>query len=170
MVPVCIRNQWSMTLGLLVGSGLWACLSAQAEAHAGSRVFPVPELTDEMLEQIQLHDGSVEEWFDRIGEPTMTLQDFAVEGGGEAHAIRRISTSASGWPGTMSRLASMWPSWPPMTITGMTTPTMWTIGLSLQQTICCPVGTVVTTVLPSESTEITAAVPRLKEYSQLKDS
>ena len=49
MVPVCIRNQWSMALGLLVGSGLWACLSAQAEAHAGSRVFPVPELTDEML-------------------------------------------------------------------------------------------------------------------------
>ena len=76
MVPVCIRNQWSFALGLLVGSALWAGLSARAEAHVGGRVFPIPELTDEMLEQIQLDDGSVAEWFDLVDEPTMSLVDF----------------------------------------------------------------------------------------------
>ncbi len=76
MVPVCIRNQWSMALGLLVGSALWAGLPARAEAHVGSRVFPVPELTDEMLEQIQLDGYVYEEWFDQIGEPALTSVDF----------------------------------------------------------------------------------------------
>ena len=74
-----IRNQWSLALGLLVGSALWAGLPARAEAHVGGRVFPVPELTEEMLEQIQLDDGSVEEWFDLLGEPAMTLLDFAFQ-------------------------------------------------------------------------------------------
>ena len=70
------RNQWRMALGLLVGSALAAGLSAQAGAHGGYRVFPIPELTDEMLEQIQLDDGSVAEWFDLLDEPTMSLVDF----------------------------------------------------------------------------------------------
>ena len=77
-----IRNQRSMALDLLVGSALWAGLPARAEAHVGGRVFPIPELTDEKLEQIQLDDGSVEEWFDLIGEPALSLVDFAVERGG----------------------------------------------------------------------------------------
>ncbi len=75
MVPMCIRKQWSMALGLLIGSGLWACLPARAGAHVGSRVFPIPELTDEMLAVIQL-DGDVHEWFDQIGEPALTSVDF----------------------------------------------------------------------------------------------
>ena len=74
-----IRNQRSMALGLGVGSALWAGLSARAEAHVGSRVFPFAYLADEMLEQIQLDDGSVAEWFDLVGEPTMTLLDFMDE-------------------------------------------------------------------------------------------
>ena len=69
------RNQWCIALGLLIGSALSAGLSAQAEAHIGSRVFPIPELTDEMLAGIQL-DGYVDEWFDLIGEPALTLVDF----------------------------------------------------------------------------------------------
>ena len=76
MVPVCLRNHRRMALGLLVGSALSACLPAQAGAHGGYRVFPIPELTDEMLEQIQLDDGSVAEWFDLVDEPTMSLVDF----------------------------------------------------------------------------------------------
>ena len=64
------RNQWRMVLGLLVGSAL------AAGAHGGYRVFPIAELTDEMLEQIQLDDGSVAEWFDLVDEPTMSLVDF----------------------------------------------------------------------------------------------
>ena len=76
MVPFGTRKQWSTALGLLVGTALSASLSAQAEAHAGGRLFPIAELTDEMLEQIQLDDGSVAEWFDLVGEPTMSLVDF----------------------------------------------------------------------------------------------
>ena len=33
-----------------------------AEAHIGERVYPIPEITDAMLEQIDLHDGTVAEW------------------------------------------------------------------------------------------------------------
>ena len=57
-----------------------AGLSAQAEAHAGGRVYPIPYLTDEMLEKIQLDDGSAEEWYDLVGEPTMSLVDFRLHG------------------------------------------------------------------------------------------
>ena len=70
------RNHRRIALGLLVGSALSACLPAQAGAHGGSRVFPIPELADEMLAGIELHDGSVEEWYDLMGEPTMSLDDF----------------------------------------------------------------------------------------------
>ena len=80
MPPFGTRKQWSTALGLLIGSALWAGLSARAEAHAGNRLFPFAGLTDEMLAGIQLHDGSVEEWFDLIGEPTMSLVDFRAFG------------------------------------------------------------------------------------------
>ena len=76
MVPVCIRNQCCMALGLLVGSALSACLPARADAHVGGRVFPIPELTDEMLAGIQLDGYVYEEWFDQIGEPALTSVDF----------------------------------------------------------------------------------------------
>ena len=53
----------------------WLALSA--EAHLGDRVYPVSYLTDEMLEKIDLRDGLVDEWYELIGEPAMTLLDFA---------------------------------------------------------------------------------------------
>ena len=84
-------------------SALWAGLPARADAHVGGRVFPIPELTDEMLAVIQL-DGDVHEWFDQIGEPALTSVDFLNTG--KNHMIRPTWTSASGWLGTMSRLAS----------------------------------------------------------------
>ena len=46
-----------------------------ATAHSGDRLYPFFELTDEMLEKIDLHDGLIDEWYE-IGEPTMTLLDF----------------------------------------------------------------------------------------------
>ena len=67
-------NRWSMTFVLLIGPAL------SAQAHLGGRVFPIPELTDEMLAEIRL-DGFVEEWSDLIGEPTLTLLDFTHGGG-----------------------------------------------------------------------------------------
>ena len=46
-----------------------------ASAHSGNRVFPFYELTDEMLEKIDIHDGLIDEWYE-IGEPSMTMLDF----------------------------------------------------------------------------------------------
>ena len=48
------------------------------EAHVGDRVFPIPELTDEMLAQIDLRDGLVDDWIDVVGEPLLTPVDFAL--------------------------------------------------------------------------------------------
>ena len=45
-------------------------------AHFGDRVFPIYQLTDEDLARIDLRDGSVEEWFDIVGEATMVAFDF----------------------------------------------------------------------------------------------
>ena len=50
-------------------------MAGVAEAHSGNRVYPFYELTDEMLEKIDLHDGLIDEWYE-IGEPSMTLLDF----------------------------------------------------------------------------------------------
>ena len=51
-------------------------LATSASAHSGDRLYPIPEITDEMLERIQLDDGSADEWYDLAGEPTMSLVDF----------------------------------------------------------------------------------------------
>lgn len=51
-------------------------LAFSAGAHVGDRVYPIPQLTDEMLEKIRFDDGSVDKWYDLVGEPTMTLEDF----------------------------------------------------------------------------------------------
>ena len=71
-----IEKRCSALLFLLLLLAVSAGLSPQAVAHSGGRVYPIPELTDEMLEQIQFDDGSVDEWFELIGEPAMTLLDF----------------------------------------------------------------------------------------------
>ena len=54
-------------------------MAGVAEAHSGNRVYPFYELTDEMLEKIDLHDGLIDEWYE-IGEPSMTLLDFKTNG------------------------------------------------------------------------------------------
>ena len=71
MTGLRIRNQRWAAPGLV----LW--LAVSAGAHIGDRVYPVGYLSDGMLEQIDLKDGSVEEWQDLVGEPSMTLLDFA---------------------------------------------------------------------------------------------
>ena len=65
-----IKKQWRAALVLLLGSGL------STEAHLGDRVYPVTYLSDEMLERIDLKDGLVDEWYELVGEPSMTLLDF----------------------------------------------------------------------------------------------
>ena len=69
---LCIDKPLRIAFVLLIGSVL------SAGAHVGGRVFPIPELTDEMLAEVQL-DGFVDEWSGLIGEPAMTLLDFTPE-------------------------------------------------------------------------------------------
>ena len=57
-------------------AALLLCLPGLAGAHVGERVYPIPYLSDEMLEEIRLDDGLVEEWPELIGEPTLTIRDF----------------------------------------------------------------------------------------------
>ncbi len=72
-MPVRIKKLCNPTLGLL----LWVAL--QAGAHVGDRLYPIAYLSDEMLAEIQLGDGQIQEWIDLIGEPTLTLLDFTEE-------------------------------------------------------------------------------------------
>ena len=72
-----IGNCWHAAFGLL----LW--LPASAAGHVGERLYPIPFLSDEMLAEVQLQDGSIQEWYELLGEPAMTSLDFreSVEGG-----------------------------------------------------------------------------------------
>ena len=49
-------------------------MTGVAGAHNG-HLFPFYELTDEMLETIDIHDGLIDEWYE-VGEPCMTTLDF----------------------------------------------------------------------------------------------
>ena len=73
---------WHPTLGLL----LWFAMSAGV--HVGDRVYPIAYLSDEMLEEIRLDDGLVDEWYQLIGEPAMTLLDFT-----ESFGMRELDPS-----------------------------------------------------------------------------
>ena len=84
MFLVRIAKQGRAALFLLLSLTIPSGLPAPSEAHSGGgRVFPFAELTDGMLERIQLDDGTVDEWYGLIGEPTLTLLDFIDEWGGE---------------------------------------------------------------------------------------
>ncbi len=57
-------------IGLVVG------LLGGAEAQESERLYPFVELTDADLDQIDVTDGSIDEWVDLLGEPTLTALDF----------------------------------------------------------------------------------------------
>ena len=54
-----------------------ACSTA-ALAHLGERIYPIFEITDDMLELIDLEDEGVEEW-EELWEPSLTTLDFTRE-------------------------------------------------------------------------------------------
>ncbi len=58
-----------LVLGLLHG----------AEAQESERLYPFIELTDADLAQIDVTDGSIDEWIDLLGEPTLTALDFQTD-------------------------------------------------------------------------------------------
>ncbi len=47
-----------------------------AYAHVGDEIYPFFELRDEDLDRIDLTDGSVEDWYDVLGDPSLTASDF----------------------------------------------------------------------------------------------
>ena len=51
-------------------------IAVSTNAHAQDRVYRIPELTDEMRGKIDLTDGSIEEWVEIFGEPSLTPLDF----------------------------------------------------------------------------------------------
>ena len=52
--------------------------------HAGDRVVPIFEITEETLAGINLQDGLIDEWIDLMGDPTLTPVDFVFrEPGGD---------------------------------------------------------------------------------------
>ncbi len=57
-------------IGLVMG------LLGGAEAQESERLYPFFELTDADLAQIDVTDGSIDEWKDLLGEPTLTALDF----------------------------------------------------------------------------------------------
>ena len=59
-----------LTLAPLLG------LASEAHAHIGDEIYPFYELLDGDLERIDLTDGSVEDWIEVVGEPSLTAIDF----------------------------------------------------------------------------------------------
>ncbi len=51
-------------------------LAGAAHAHIGDEVYFFYELLDEDLDRIDLTDGSVEDWREVVGEPSLTASDF----------------------------------------------------------------------------------------------
>ena len=45
-------------------------------AHVGDRVYPIFELTDEDVARIDVKDGSIDDWLDVVGAPSLTALDF----------------------------------------------------------------------------------------------
>ena len=59
-----------LTLAPLLGA------ASAAHAHIGDEIYPIFELLDEDLDRIDLTDGSVEDWLEVLGEPSLTGADF----------------------------------------------------------------------------------------------
>jgi len=72
-----IRNISSTMLNSMGIVGLLLIQVAPSNAHLGDRVFPIYELTDADLARIDLEDGSTEDWLEVVGEPSLTILDFA---------------------------------------------------------------------------------------------
>lgn len=61
---------------------LLVAIAADVEAHVGDRVFAIPEISDGDLMEIDLHDGSIADWEEVLGDPTLTPLDFGTWEGG----------------------------------------------------------------------------------------
>ena len=51
-------------------------LASRSEAQQSERLYPIFELTDEDVALIDIKDGSIDDWLEIVGEPTLTSLDF----------------------------------------------------------------------------------------------
>ena len=69
MTSVRISTLWQAVFSL--------CLPGLVASHVGSnRVYPIPYLSDEIVEEIQFDDGIGDEWHELVGEPNLIASDF----------------------------------------------------------------------------------------------
>ena len=61
---------------ILIAGITCALLPRDSVSHDGEWVVPILEVTDDMLAQIDLRDGTTDEWPDLLGEPTLRTIDF----------------------------------------------------------------------------------------------
>jgi hypothetical protein len=59
-------------VSVLVGT----CCTQEIQAHVGDRVYPIYEISDADLAKMRFHDGSIEDWEEIVGEPSLFLADF----------------------------------------------------------------------------------------------
>ena len=68
------------SLLIAVGAaGLLLGLISVSEAQRAERVFPIFELTDEDVALMDVTDGSIEDWLEVVGEPSLTALNFEAE-------------------------------------------------------------------------------------------
>ena len=66
-----------ITVGVIAASLLGRTSSNGAQF--GSRIYSIVELTDSDVAMIDVHDGSIEDWEEVVGEPTVTALDFMTD-------------------------------------------------------------------------------------------
>ena len=72
------RGWWLKPLLTLTLAAVSAC-AARLSAHDGDLLVPIRFLSEEALAHLNLDDGSVEDWEDALGEPTLTSLDFDLD-------------------------------------------------------------------------------------------
>ena len=70
-----MRHQ-CLLVALIVGS--IAGGESTARAQAGDRVIPIFEIAEEDFAEIDLKDGSADEWAEILGDPALTMLDFEI--------------------------------------------------------------------------------------------
>ena len=84
------------------------CATAPMAAHSGDRVYPFFEVADDVLSEIDLHDGLIDEWAELLGPPSLTAQDFLIFNSDEAPRVSDPSDLDFqiwlGWNGTSKRI------------------------------------------------------------------
>ena len=89
-----------------------SALSLPLHGHVGDRVIPIIEITNEMLDRMDLQDGNLDEWEELMGTPALTPVDFwlAYASGSEQVNVKYDDPSDLdfriwlGWHDTLERI------------------------------------------------------------------